>query len=39
MIYSLDRKPPLADLEKISREELEKIAVKIRQLNFKCSVY
>jgi len=39
MIYSLDRKPPVADLEKISREELETIAEKIRQLNFKCSVY
>jgi len=39
MIYSLDRKPPMADLEKISREELEIIAEKIRQLNLKCSVY
>ncbi|HNW90170.1 MAG TPA: radical SAM protein [Bacteroidales bacterium] len=39
MIYSLDRRPPMAQLEKISKEELEKIAEKITQLNFKCSVY
>lgn len=39
MIYSLDRRPPMAQLEKISREELEKIAERIRQLNFKCTVY
>ncbi len=39
MIYSLDRRPPHAQLEKISNEELEKIAQRIRQLNIKCSVY
>ncbi|HOY31575.1 MAG TPA: radical SAM protein [Bacteroidales bacterium] len=39
MIYSIDRLPPMAQLEKIDKEELEKIADKIRQLNLKCSVY
>ncbi|HQI71048.1 MAG TPA: radical SAM protein, partial [Bacteroidales bacterium] len=39
MIYSLDRLPPMAQLEKISKEELEIIAEKIRQLNYHCSVY
>jgi len=29
----------MAQLEKIDKEELEKIADKIRQLNLKCSVY
>ncbi len=39
MIYSLDRLPPMAQLEKISKEELEIIAEKIRQLNYPCTVY
>ena len=39
MIYSLDRRPPMAKLEKISESELEAIAQKVRQLNLKASVY
>jgi len=39
MIYSLDRLPPMTQLEKISKEELEIIAGKIRQLNYPCTVY
>lgn len=39
MIYSIDRRPPLAQLEKISKEELMQIAERVRQLNLKCSVY
>lgn len=39
MIYSLDRLPPMTQLEKISKEELEIIAEKIRQLNYPCTVY
>ncbi len=39
MIYSLDRRPPLAKLEKISEEELQLIADKVRQLNIKVNVY
>jgi len=39
MIYSLDRRPPMAQLEKVSQEELQEIAVIVRQLNLKCTVY
>ncbi len=39
MIYSLDRRPPLALLEKIMEPQLEVIAERVRQLNIKASVY
>jgi wyosine [tRNA(Phe)-imidazoG37] synthetase (radical SAM superfamily) len=39
MIYSLDRIPPMAKLEKISELELQVIAKKVRHLNIKASVY
>lgn len=39
MIYSLDRRPPLALLEKIMEPQLEGIAERVRQLNIKASVY
>ncbi|MCK9613503.1 MAG: radical SAM protein [Bacteroidales bacterium] len=38
-VYSIDRRPPLAQLEKISREELLEIANKVEQLNLKAIVY
>jgi wyosine [tRNA(Phe)-imidazoG37] synthetase (radical SAM superfamily) len=39
MIYSLDRRPPMAKLEKITETELMNIAKKVRQLNLEVSVY
>lgn len=39
MVYSLDRRPPLARLEKIMEPQLELIAERVRQLNIKASVY
>ncbi|MEI6123471.1 MAG: radical SAM protein [Bacteroidota bacterium] len=39
MLYSLDRRPPLAKLEKISKEELQIIADKVTQLNIKADVF
>ena len=39
MIYSLDRRPPVAMLEKISEAELVEIAKSVEQLNIKASVY
>ncbi len=39
MIYSLDRRPPMAKLEKIPEQELKLIAEKVSQLNLKVSVY
>lgn len=39
MIYSIDRRPPMAKLEKISEKELLLIAERVRQLNLKCRVY
>lgn len=39
MIYSLDRRPPEAMLEKISEAELVEIAKSVEQLNLKASVY
>lgn len=39
MIYSLDRRPPAAKLEKITETELLMIANKVRQLNLEVSVY
>lgn len=39
MIYSLDRRPPAAKLEKITETELLMIAKKVRELGFEVSVY
>ena len=38
MIYSIDRETPEKNLEKLSKEELEKIALKIRQAGLNVSV-
>lgn len=38
MIYSIDRKTPAENLHKISREELDRIADKIREHNIKVQV-
>lgn len=38
-IYSLDRETPALQLQKIDKSELEKIAVRVRNLNIKASVY
>lgn len=38
MIYSIDRKTPAENLQKVSREELEQIAEKIRKHNIKVQV-
>ena len=37
MVYSIDRATPCQTIEKVSREELEKIAEKIRALGIECS--
>ena len=37
MVYSIDRATPCKTLEKVSREELEKIADKVRALGIECS--
>ena len=34
MIYSIDRETPYKELEKVSHEELERIAVPLRELGF-----
>lgn len=39
MIYSLDRRAPAHKLEKLSREELEKIAVRIRANGLEVTIY
>jgi wyosine [tRNA(Phe)-imidazoG37] synthetase (radical SAM superfamily) len=39
MIYSLDRRPPTAKLEKISESELLDIAEKVKAIDLKVSVY
>lgn len=39
MLYSIDRRPPVAMLEKISESELQEIAKRVEQLNIKASVY
>lgn len=39
MIYSLDRATPLHDLTKIPRFELDRIAMMVRELGVKASVY
>lgn len=38
MVYSIDRATPCKELEKVSREELESIAERVRALGFTCSV-
>ena len=38
MVYTIDRKTPEESLEKVSREELEKIADRARALGFEVSV-
>lgn len=38
MVYSLDRDTPCQTLEKVSREELERIALRVRALGIECSV-
>ena len=38
MVYSLDRDTPCKTLEKVSREELEKIAARVEALGIPCSV-
>ena len=37
MVYSIDRATPCKTLEKVEREELEKIAEKVRALGVECS--
>ena len=37
MVYSIDRATPCHTIEKVSREELEKIADKVRALGIECS--
>ena len=37
MVYSIDRATPCKTIEKISREELEKIAERVRALGIECS--
>lgn len=39
MIYPVDRATPLAGLEKLSREELDRIAKKVNELGIKTDVY
>ncbi len=39
MIYSIDRKPALEELEAISRKELENIANKLRKTGIHVTVY
>jgi hypothetical protein len=39
MIYSIDRTPPLQQLQKVTKPELDEIAVKLEELNIKISVY
>lgn len=38
MVYSIDRATPCKELEKISREELESIAKRVREIGIACSV-
>ena len=38
MVYSIDRDTPCQTLEKVSREELSKIALSVEALGFECSV-
>ena len=38
MLYSIDRKTPAEDLEKVSRDELERIAQRFRDAGIKVQV-
>jgi wyosine [tRNA(Phe)-imidazoG37] synthetase (radical SAM superfamily) len=38
MVYSLDRDTPCETLEKVEREELQRIAERVEALGLKCSV-
>ncbi len=38
MIYSIDRATPIKSLKKVGREELERIAERVRKAGFECSV-
>jgi wyosine [tRNA(Phe)-imidazoG37] synthetase (radical SAM superfamily) len=38
MIYSLDRDTPCQTLEKVEKEELQKIAARLQERGFNCSV-
>ena len=38
MLYSIDRKTPAENLEKVSKEELEKIAQRFRDAGIKVQV-
>ena len=38
MIYSIDRDTPVKTLEKVGKEELEKIAIRVRNEGIECSV-
>ena len=38
MVYSLDRDTPCQTLEKVEKEELQRIAAKVEALGIKCSV-
>jgi hypothetical protein len=38
MIYAIDRATPVKTLEKVSREELENIAGRLRELGYQVSV-
>lgn len=38
MVYSIDRQTPLDTLEKVSKEELDSIAQRVRALGVECSV-
>ena len=37
MVYSIDRATPCQTIEKVSREELDKIADRVRALGIECS--
>ena len=38
MVYSLDRDTPCQTIEKVEKQELERIAERVRALNIECSV-
>ena len=38
MVYSLDRDTPCQTLQKVSKEELQAIAERVRELGVECSV-
>ena len=38
MVYSIDRDTPCKTLEKVTREELQTIAARVKSLGIECSV-